>query len=154
MCETISSAGNGSLVFPLGRQITFFEEPRKLIASLILITDLACTTLLCARPRFQCRTPLLVCKAALGGVPSPSMAPLVASPFAGCMSAVCLLFMSIDFTSHASVLPLGYGEIVPSPAFHGVGAAKGEGGEKLLGREHGAGDDLKAVPGEQQEEKV
>lgn len=61
MRETVSSTGNRSLVFPLGRQITFFEEPRNLIASLILVADLACTTLFRARPRFQRTTSLLAC---------------------------------------------------------------------------------------------
>lgn len=69
MYETVSSTGNRSLVVPLGRQI-ILEEPRNVIASLALISDLACTILLRARPRFQRRTPFSSAKLLLE-VPSP-----------------------------------------------------------------------------------
>lgn len=83
--------------------------------------------------------------------------PLLPHLFPGNLPAACLLFMSIYFTSRTSVLPLGSGETSPSPAFRGVGAARGEGGEARSCWGWSTEPALtlnKAVPGEQREEKV
>lgn len=136
----LSSTGNRFLVFPLGRQMTF-EEPR----NVILISNLACTTLLGARPHFQQRTLFSWAKLPLE---VPSLSVHHSSDHLSCSqctypqhvcSLCCYVFLLTPLFCHLDVVRPHH--LLPFVGWelHKV--------KKPLGREHGGSVGHKAVPG-------